>query len=117
MTIYRRDKVPCVSQTKHWNGLFENHFLSAEEINAKYPILNPLWRFANGDILIFKNRSYSTIYRAKFFDFHQINQPYSDPWYRELKYDDPLYDLSAERAYVTTVEGNSVLLKFKKTKL
>jgi hypothetical protein len=115
MTITRRENVPCVSQTNHWKGLFENHFMSAEEINSKYPILNPLWRFVDTGVLTFKNRSYSIIYRAKYFDFHQINQPYSDPWYRELKHDDHLYDISEETTYLTTVEGNAVLLKFQKT--
>jgi hypothetical protein len=115
--IYRRENVPCVSQTKHWKGLFEEHFLSAEEINIKYPILNPLWRFVDTGVLTINNRSYSTIYCAKYFDFHQINQPYTDPWYRELKHDYHIYDISEETAYLTTVESNAVLLKFEKTKL
>lgn len=117
MTIIRRENVPCVSQTDIWKGLFENHFLSAEQIRNKYPILNPLWKFVDTGILTINKRSYSTIYRAKFFDFHQIDQPYTDPWYRELKHDDPLYDTTEERAYLTTVESNAVVLRFEKTKL
>ena len=117
MTITRRENVPCVSQTNIWKGLFEEHFLSAEQIHNKYPILNPLWRVVDTGILTINQRSYSTIYRAAFNDFHSTNQPYSDPWYRELKNEDPLYDTSDEIAYLTTVESNAVVLRFVKTKL
>ena len=43
MKITARKDVPCVSQTKEWKGFFEAHFMSGEEIDKKYPILNPLW--------------------------------------------------------------------------
>lgn len=118
MTITRRVNVPCVSQTKEWKGLFEEHFLTAEQLNKKYPILNPLWTFdSNHGFTRINNQQYKICYRAKFNDFHQNNQPYSDPWYRELKYDDPISDSSNERTYMTTVESNAVLLKFQKIKL
>ena len=111
MKITARKDVPCVSQTLEWKGLFEAHFMSGKEINEKYPILNKLWTFVDdGGILTINNRSYSTIYRVS-------TGCYSDPWYRELKHEDPLYENSEEIAYVTTVEGNAVVLKFQKTKL
>jgi len=118
MTITPRENVPCVSQTKHWKGVFEEHFLTKKQINEKYPILNPLWKFdSNHGFTRINNRHYEICYRAKFNDFHQINQPYSDPWYRELKYDDPISDSSSEQTYVTTVETNAVLLILQKTKI
>jgi len=115
--IYRRDNVPCVSQTKIWKGFFEAHFMSGKEINDKYPIQNKLWKFVHIGPYRVGNLSYDGIYCAKYNDFHTHNLPYCDPWYRELKTDDPVYDDNSIRRFHTSVESNAVLLQFDKTKI
>lgn len=118
MKITARKDVPCVSQTKEWKGFFEAHFMSGEEIDKKYPILNPLWTLVKVERFDFSRVSYATAYRARFIDFiTSFTQTYSDPWYRQIKYDKPVEDNALETIYTTTVEGNKVLLVFDKTKL
>ena len=114
MKITVRKDVPCVSQTKEWKGFFEAHFMSGEEIDKKYPILNPLWTLVKVERFDFSRVSYTTAYRAKFSSFTGF---YSDPWYRQLKHDDSIDDNDSEMIYTTTVEGNAVLLVFDKTKV
>lgn len=107
--------VPCVSQTKEWKGFFEAHFMSGEEIDKKYPILNPLWTLVKVERFDFSRVSYASAYHAKFSSFSIVH--FSDPWYRQLKYDKPVDDNGWETIYSTTVESNKVLLVFDKRKL
>jgi hypothetical protein len=112
MKITARKDVPCVSQTKEWKGFFEAHFMSGEEIDKKYPILNPLWTLVKVERFDFSRVSYATAYRVKCSSFNGF---YSDPWYRQLKHDDSIDDNDSEIIYATTVESNKVLLIFEKT--
>ena len=115
--IYRRENVPCVSQTKIWKGFFEAHFMSGKEINDKYPIQNKLWKYNNCGYVKFQTMVCDGYYVAHYNDFHKINSSYNDPWYRELKHTTPLWENTEETVYHTTVESNAVILKFIKTKI
>lgn len=117
MTFTLAKDIPCVSQTIEWKGFFEAHFMSGQEIDKKYPILDPRWKYTKTGYHTINNIAYDGCYVAHFNDFHKTNDPYSDPWYRELKHSEPLWENTEERAYHTTVESNAVALKFIKTKL
>ena len=115
--FFHAKDIPCVSQTSEWKGFFEAHFMSGEEIDKKYPILDPRWTYHKRGYTTINFVVYDGYYVAYFNDFHKMDDPYSDPWYRELKHDTPLWENKEERAYHTTIESNAVLVKFIKTKL
>jgi len=117
MTITRRVNVPCVSQTQEWKGFFEAHFMNGKQIDEKYPILNKFWVFHQIGYLKIEGTNYDGVYVAFYKDFHAINQPYSDPWYRELKYETPIQDTANLQRFHTSVASNAVLLEFHKIKL
>ena len=64
--------------------------MSGEEILAKYPILNTKWKYSN-----YKDWSTEVV---------------TDPWFRELKSNDPIKTTELQTIFSTTVEGNKVIL-------
>lgn len=115
--FFHANKIPCVSQTREWKGIFENHFMNGKEICEKYPILDPRWQYESGSSETINHIRYDGHYYTYFNDFHKVDDPYSDPWYRELKHDDPIFEDSLMRKYHTTIESNGILLVFYKTSL
>ena len=106
MNVTAAKDVPNVDQTSIWKGYFEAHFMSGKEINDKYPILNPVWKYSQYKRWN-KVDKYDGYYYVNVFDLDVI---ISDPWFREFKNYTPIDEDFDNARYHTTVEGNSVLL-------
>lgn len=104
MIITASKNVPCVSQTSSWRGCFEEHFLTGEQINKKYPILNGSWIYASRKL----QATYDGYY---YYQYSRLGtEEISDPWYRELKDKTPFKVSDIDEWYHTTVESNGILL-------
>ena len=112
MTITAAKDVPNVDQTSIWKGFYEAHFMSNDEINQKYPILNTKWKYSN-----YKNEwnGYEGFYYSNYKDWS--TEVVTDPWYRNLiNNGNPINTTESESMFSTTVEGNKVILVIYQTK-
>jgi len=109
MNITAAKDIPCVSMTRKWKGYFEAHFMSGNEINALYPILNNKWQYSPFASVFGDNK-----YDSHYFSFikHFDSSDLCDPWYREIKNPIPvIMNMSPDvDVYHTTVESNPILL-------
>jgi hypothetical protein len=105
MNIIATKNIPNVDQSSIWKGYYEAHFMSGKEIYEKYPILNKTWQYsyhtpATGD-------SECGYYYSYYRDWGAV---VTDPWFRELKSNDPIKTTELQTIFSTTVEGNKVIL-------
>ena len=79
--------------------------ISGKEIDAKYPILNTKWKYSHykGDW-----NGYNGYYYSNYKDWS--TEVVTDPWFRELKSNDPIKTTELQTIFSTTVEGNKVIL-------
>jgi len=79
--------------------------MSGKEIDAKYPILNTKWKYSHykGDW-----NGYNGYYYSNYKDWS--TEVVTDPWFRELKSNDPIKTTELQTIFSTTVEGNKVIL-------
>jgi len=114
MNVTAAINVPNVDQSSIWKGYYEAHFMSGKEIDAKYPILNKVWKYSHHKLRV----GYDGYYYAYEKDIGTGIM--IDPWFREFKVnmpiaDDDVYnyiadDIYKSKMYHTTVESNAVLL-------
>ena len=79
--------------------------ISGKEIDAKYPILNTKWKYSNRE---YNWNGYNGYYYSNYKDWS--TEVVTDPWFRELKSNDPIKTTELQTIFSTTVEGNKVIL-------
>ena len=79
--------------------------MSGEEILAKYPILNTKWKYSHHKDEL---NGYNGYYYSNYKDWS--TEVVTDPWFRELKSNDPIKTTELQTIFFTSVEGNKVIL-------